>query len=73
VNKQTTELRFGEVQFRQNAKALWIPREAVVTLDVNGQLFRNTHHYSHYKLFNVKAKETQAAPEPTPPTSPSPE
>jgi hypothetical protein len=73
VNKQTTELRFGEVQFRQNAKPLWIPREVVVTLDVNGQLFRNTHHYSHYKLFNVKAKETQAAPEPTSPTSPSPE
>lgn len=73
VNKQTTELRYGGIQLGQSSKELWIPREVVVTLDVDGQLFRNSHHYSHFKLFSVEAKEKQGAPEPTPPTCPSPE
>jgi hypothetical protein len=57
VDTQTTELRFGEVQFRQSPKGVWLPRDVVVTLDVDGQVFRNSHHYSHFKLFNVEATE----------------
>lgn len=57
VEKQTTELRFGEVQFKQIPKGSWLPRDVVVTLDVGGQRFRNGHHYSQFKLFNVEAEE----------------
>jgi hypothetical protein len=72
VNKYSTEIRYGEIHFRKDSTALWIPRDVVVTLDMGGQLFRNFHHYSHFKMFNVDAKEKPAVPEPTPSTSPNP-
>jgi len=66
IQRQTTEIRFGEVQFRQHSEAFWLPREVVVTVDREGYKFRNTHHYSQFKLFNVEAKEKDASSESTP-------
>jgi len=55
--KQTTAIRYGEVQFRGVGLPLWLPREVTVTVQWKGRTFRNTHRYSDFRLFNVETEE----------------
>lgn len=55
--KQTTEIRFAEVRFKEIPAALWLPREVAVTVHCLGRFFRNRHRYSDFKLFNVRTEE----------------
>jgi tetratricopeptide (TPR) repeat protein len=61
--RQTTEIAFSPVQFKQVSKEFWLPREVVVTVDWKGRKFRNEHGYSDFKLFNVKAEENRKTSE----------
>jgi len=56
LERQTTELRFGEIRLPQTVSALWLPQEVVVTTDMKNQFFRNIHRYSGYRLFKVETK-----------------
>jgi hypothetical protein len=56
LQRQTTEIHFGEVRFKDVPTLLWLPQEVVVTMKWNGQSFRNLHQYSDFKLFNVEAE-----------------
>jgi hypothetical protein len=60
LERQSTEIRFAEVHLKTLPGAFWLPGEVVVTVDIYGQIYRNTHHYSHFRLFKV---ETQGIPE----------
>jgi hypothetical protein len=56
LEKQTTEIHFGEVTLPQNTSSLWLPLEVTVTTLYDGQSYRNHHLYSNYRLFTVKTK-----------------
>jgi tetratricopeptide (TPR) repeat protein len=69
LQRQTTEIQFKEVSFKEVARALWLPEEVAVTVDWRGRIYRNQHRYSDFKLFNVEAKEERKTPiAPTPET-----
>jgi hypothetical protein len=71
LERQTTELRLGEIRLAQTASPLWLPQEVVVTTDMNKQLFRNVHRYSGYRLFKVETKILPAPPDQPPAKSPN--
>ncbi len=66
LQRQTTEIQFKEVSFKEVATTFWLPEEVAVTVDWKGRTFRNVHHYSDFKLFNVEAKEEKKLPVVTP-------
>lgn len=57
LEKQTAEIRFTQVHFKDNPQAFWLPSDVVVTLAFNGAMFRNQHEYSDFRLFLVGAEE----------------
>jgi hypothetical protein len=60
---QTTEIRFGEVHASDAAStSLWVPLQVTVTTVWNGQVLREEHLYSNYKLPGSNTK-VQAVPE----------
>jgi len=66
LERQTTEITYEPVQFREVASAIWLPSEVAVTVEWKGRTFRNSHTYSRFKLFNTEVKEKRGT-EPTPP------
>jgi hypothetical protein len=54
--KQSTQIQYAQVRFKQVADILWLPREVRVTVVWNGQTFRNVSSYSKYQLFKVNTK-----------------
>lgn len=68
VERTTTEIRFGEVRTPQSAAALWLPQAVTVTTIYYGQLYRNLHVYSNFRVFAVHSTIVPAAPrQPHPP------
>ncbi|MGA3323327.1 MAG: VWA domain-containing protein [Terriglobia bacterium] len=67
LKKQTTESRFTEVDFKESPLVLWLPAEVTVTVVWRGQVYRNRHEYSDFKLFSVetpdRTKSAQRAPD----------
>jgi hypothetical protein len=59
LERLTTEITFGEVRIPQAVSALWLPQAVTVTTVDAGQLYRNRHVYSNFRLFTVKS-ETKA-------------
>jgi tetratricopeptide (TPR) repeat protein len=68
LERQTTEITYEPVQFKELASAMWLPSEVAVTVEWRGRTFRNSHTYSRFKLFNTEVKEKRG-PEPAPPPS----
>jgi hypothetical protein len=61
LERLTTEIQFAEVHFKEVASALWLPHEVVVHVLWKGKVFRNRHHYSDFRFFNVEAAEKRKA------------
>lgn len=57
LQRQTTEITYGPVQFKQMASALWLPSQVAVTVEWAGKTFRNMHSYSDFKLFHTGTEE----------------
>jgi tetratricopeptide (TPR) repeat protein len=57
LQRQTTEIYFRHVSFKEVATALWLPQQVSVTVNWRGRVYRNQHRYSDFKLFNVDTKE----------------
>ena len=57
LERQTTEIVFGETHFKGMEAGFWLPREVSVAVDWNGRRLRNQHEYSDFKLFNVGSVE----------------
>ena len=72
LKRQTTEIQFGEVHFKEFASAFWLPRRVVVTVEWKGKKYRNLHEYSDFRLFKVGTKEKRKAAELASPTPHSP-
>lgn len=60
--RQTTEIWFSEVRFSSNPQEFWMPREVLVTIEYNGQTYRNRHLYSDYLVFMVESKDKLEQP-----------
>ncbi len=69
LQRQTTEIQFKEVAFKEVTRAFWLPEEVAVTVDWRGRIYRNLHRYSGFRLFNVDAKEEIRTPTVPPPTA----
>ena len=57
LQRQTTEIQYDQVQFKELASAMWLPREVAVTVEWKGRTFHNLHRYSEFKLFHVETRE----------------
>ena len=55
LRSESSTVDFFPVQLSGSAKALWLPRDVKVEGVYGGMWFRNTHHYSHFKLFRVES------------------
>ena len=55
--RETTEIHYDLVRSKESPAGLWLPREVIVTVQWRGRTFRNIHHYSDYKFFNVATEE----------------
>jgi hypothetical protein len=62
LQRQTTEITYNPVQFKQAASALWLPSQVAVTLQWAGKTYRNTHRYSGFRLFNTETQEKIGQP-----------
>jgi len=73
LQRQTTEIRYDQVQFKEIASTMWLPREVAVTVEWKGRTFHNLHRYSDFKLFNIETKEKAKplAPAPEAPVNPN--
>jgi tetratricopeptide (TPR) repeat protein len=70
LERQTTQITYEPVQFKQLAMAMWLPSAVDVTVLWRGRTFRNSHTYSRFKLFNTEVKEKIQKLEPAAPTPP---
>jgi hypothetical protein len=57
LQRQTTEITYAPVEFKQMAAAMWLPSEVAVTLQWRGKTYRNFHKYSDFKAFKTETKE----------------
>jgi tetratricopeptide (TPR) repeat protein len=62
LERETTEIAYGEVHFKGFSEGFWVPQQVTVTVDWNGKHFRNEHRYSDFQLFHVEAIEKRGKP-----------
>ncbi|MGO9268913.1 MAG: hypothetical protein ACLQOO_01400 [Terriglobia bacterium] len=62
LRKETTQVVYSEVSFRQGGKTLWLPLEVTVTGQLGRYSFYNQHRYSDYRLFNVEVEQKHDNP-----------
>jgi len=60
--KETTQILYSEVSFRQSDQTWWLPREVTVTGQLDKYLFHNQHRYTDYRLFKVQIERKQDKP-----------
>ncbi|HME00055.1 MAG TPA: hypothetical protein VKM93_22335 [Terriglobia bacterium] len=56
--RETTEITYDPVDFKQAGQVAWLPSQVDVTVQWWGRTFRNVHTYSDFKLFNTEVKDT---------------
>jgi hypothetical protein len=62
LQRETTEVEYSEVTFKEGGKTLWLPHDVTVSGRLNLYTFHNEHHYSDYRLFIVQTKEKEKGP-----------
>lgn len=56
LRQLTSDVQFTEARISEVPSPLWLPREVVITSNVYGNVLRETHSYSDYRLFSARAK-----------------
>jgi tetratricopeptide (TPR) repeat protein len=62
LERETTEINYGEVHFKGVTEAFWVPRKVTVTVEWKGKHLQNEHQYSEFKLFNVESTQKIGSP-----------
>jgi hypothetical protein len=62
LDKQSTDITFGEVHFKNLNQGFWLPEDVTVTLNWNDRTYRNNHAYSDFLLSDVKSTQRIAKP-----------
>jgi hypothetical protein len=60
--RETTEIDYFEVTFKQGAKSLWLPRRVKVSGQMGRYTYQNRHDYSNYRLFVVQTEKSGSRP-----------
>ena len=68
LERQTTDIQYGEVRFKELSTPFWLPREVTVTVQWKGKTFRNSHRYSDFRVFKVETEERRRAQRAVPAT-----
>ena len=55
LSYQASTVDFYPVQPSGSERVLWLPGDVTVVIGYHGVRFRNTHHYSNFKLFRVES------------------
>ncbi|MGA2982600.1 MAG: hypothetical protein ABSG32_02230 [Terriglobia bacterium] len=71
LQRETTEISYALVRFKDVPTPLSLPAQVTVTVQWKGATFQNQHQYSDFKLFNTAVKEKHPTPPATPPTGPA--
>jgi len=53
LKQVTTDSEFVETHFKGVPRAIWLPEHVMVTLNWRGEIIRNSHRYSNFKVFEV--------------------
>jgi len=56
LRQLTADIQFAQTRLARVATPLWLPRNVVVTTNLNGITLRETHTYSDYRLFRAHTK-----------------
>src|SRR5580704_13664648 len=56
VRQLTADIEFAQTLIAELKLPLWLPRQVSVTWNLNGQIIREKHHYSDYRLFRTHSK-----------------
>ena len=73
LQRQTTEVTYDQVAFKEEPRVVWLPREVAVTVVLKDRHWHNLHRYSEFKLFRVAATEHIRNPRMSPETPPATE
>ena len=73
LERQTTDVTYDKVQFKEEPSPVWLPREVAVTVAFKDRQWHNLHRYSDFRLFQVKASEHIRDPNLTPQTTAAPD
>jgi predicted neuraminidase len=63
LTRLTSEIRYSEVRFTATPQTFWLPQDVVVTIEWNGQLYRNRHAYSDYQVLLVEVHDQVESPQ----------
>lgn len=56
LNQITTDVTFAQFQLQDNSMNLWLPGDVTVLLEIGGEKYRNLHHYTNYRRYQVSVK-----------------
>jgi hypothetical protein len=56
LEKQTANIVFGAVRIASLDAELWLPKSVALQMDVRGQMVREEHRYSKYRLYQAKSR-----------------
>jgi hypothetical protein len=56
LNQVTTDVTFSRVQLKDNPTLLRLPNDVVVFVEIANERYRNLHHYTNYRRYQVTAK-----------------
>lgn len=56
LRQLTADIQFAQTTIAELPSPLWLPREVAITSNLYGNVFRETHTYSNYRLFRTRSK-----------------
>jgi len=56
LSQLTTDVTFTEVHLQNNPSPLWLPNEVNVFIEIANERYRNIHHYTNYRRYQVAVK-----------------
>lgn len=56
LTQSTTDVTFSEFQLQNTPAPLWLPNDVTVFIQIAGEKYRNLHHYSNYRRYQVAVK-----------------
>jgi tetratricopeptide (TPR) repeat protein len=72
LQRETTEIHYGLVHFKDVAAPISLPSQVSVTVEWKGKTFRNLHAYRDFKWFRTSAHEKRSAENPPAAAGPVP-
>jgi hypothetical protein len=56
LEQATTDVKFVPVQLQNTPTVLWLPDDVDVFMEIANEKYRNLHHYSNYRRYQVAVK-----------------